>query len=316
MIIFAFYTQFLGASVSILYYANIIGPSLGSDWRHYVFSLRYSPFNVYPRLILQALTGLAMPIEGINNLSASILPPFKLDYFWARNETIIFKIFAFILLCIVVSIGLILSSCAKLFDSLRKYYKEIGVIVVCFSIIWLILFVPKEIFLQKKEEIYIKNSGFEEFIEKGNKKIPWGWKLFDFSSKNGQPSLALLENRKEVIEGKSSLEIVTNQNYVTASLASQIFNVKKARIIQASCFIKSEDDIPYSIRIAFFKKNLPFYWAPTTKIEKETGGWKRLISQVVVPKGAQKAQILINIWGEVKEGESIFVDKVRIIGKQ
>lgn len=84
--ILGFYTQLLGASIGVLYYANLIGNSLGLDWREYVFSWKFSPFGVYPSLILRLITGIEIPVKGFSNVSASIIPSFRADYFWAAQH--------------------------------------------------------------------------------------------------------------------------------------------------------------------------------------------------------------------------------------
>lgn len=318
VVMVGFYIQLLGSSVSILYYSNLIGGGLGLDWRQYAFSWQYSPWGIYPRLILQAITGLAVPVEGINNTSASIDGVFKLDYFWAVNSGVIFKVIALVLLGTVIGFGVYLFRRSQLTISLKKYFKEITILVVVLVLAWVVIFVPKELFTSSKTEIVnIDNKGFENFADSNGNVMPQGWGLIDYSSQNGQPSVSFEPNTSDVAEGKTSLEMVMNQDYVTISLGSKLFEVKDGEIVQASCRIKSQEGIPYSVRISFVKEGDPFYYSPTTRIKEVGNGWKELTSRVLVPKGALKAQFLINVWtGGLKKGSKALLDDVWIIKEQ
>lgn len=101
--ILGFYTQLLGSSIGVLYYSNIIGSSLGLDWRQYVFSWKFSPFGIYPLLMLRLITGIEIPVKGFSNVSASIIPSFRADYFWAAQHlSMVMKLLAIFLLLGVV----------------------------------------------------------------------------------------------------------------------------------------------------------------------------------------------------------------------
>jgi hypothetical protein len=313
LVSFALYVQILGSSVSILYYANLIVPGLG-DWHNYAFSLKYSPFGIYPFLIIQAIIGVEIPVEGLTNVSASIGGPFQLDYFWIMYKSGIFKLAAFILFSAFVGLGVFIFKRSGLFKSVRKYFRVVATISGVLSVIWIIVFIPKAIFLKTRfVPVNISNPGLETITETSGKILPEGWGLIDYSSQNGRPSVSLSSETSDVAEGKSSLRIILVQDSVLISLASQAFAVKPGEIVRASCLLKTKDAIPYSVRISFWRDRDPIYYSATTGIRTMDNGWKELTSQVIVPKDARKGSFLINIWGYgLPKSAEMLVDDIKI----
>lgn len=317
IIVWSFYVQLLGSSVSILYYANVIEVCLG-EWQKYLFYLRFSPFVVYPRLILQGITGLAIYIKGLSNVSGSIDFPFKLDYFWYNSDMILVKFTAGILLFVWLCLSFYIFRYGNIVETIKKYFKELLIVIVVFVVWWLMAFVPKEIFTKtKKSMIPISNSSFEviENSEDGNK-IPLGWQLIDWSKQSDMPSVVFSTTSFHVVDGKTGLEIVMNQSYVTISLTSQLFEIKEGEVIEGSCFIKSDKNFPCTVRISISgdDDSAPFYYAPTTKVYKIGDGWRKYVCKVLVPKGAKKAHFLINIWGgRLEKGSKVYVDGVNVV---
>jgi len=315
---FGFYVQFIGSSVSILYYANILGVSLGQDWHRYAFSFDCSPFAVYPFLIFQAVTGLASPLPRLNNVSGSIDGIFKLDYFFITHSSSLISITAvFLIILLVLSfIHLILNG--SLVSSFKRYVFEISLVSFIFITILSIAFVPKELFSKNgRKPIFIANNGFEA-ISKSNTNIIPHWDLQDFSSQNGKPSVLLNSNTLVFLEGKSSLAMTINQKSVTISLTSEPFDVMSMKTILANYSAKCESSIPITIRIAFSKETgYPFYYAPTTTVNVLENGWKGVSCNTIVPRGSQKATLMINIWaGGLTKGSKVLIDNILISGQQ
>ncbi len=310
LVILSVYIQFLGTAVSILYYANVMIGSLGMDCHGYIMSLKYSPFYVYPRLILQALTGIACPVSGMNNISGSIDMPFTLDYFWSSGKPL-FVFAAAISGMSSIILGLIIFFRCGLSSSFRKYSKDIAPVTAAFILIVLVLFVPKTLaFMHSRAPIQIANGNYET-ITAG--RTPEGWTLLDCSSINGRPSVTFSSNDKDVREGAKSLQVTMAQDCVTMSLVSERFPVKGGEIVDCSCAVKSLQGVPVTVRIALFKDSDPFYYAPTTSVKEGSDGWKKMSSKVLAPGGTKEASFLINVWtGGLKPGASFIVDDVKI----
>ena len=311
------YVQWLGSSVSILYYSNLIVPSLGEKLHSYIFSLRYSPLGVYPLLIIRAILGVEIPVEGINNTSASIIGPFQLDFFWTMFKNRVYTLAGLVLLLLFIALGYFIFKRSGLIKAVRKYIKEGVVIASIFCIIWVLLFVPKSIILKTRSvSVKIKNPGLETTTQAFNTGLPEGWGLVDNSSINGQPSVVLSSESSDIAQGKYGLRLRLLQDDVRVSLCSQAFDVKHGEIVQASCLLKTKDVLPYSVRVCFLRDDNPIYYSATTDIRAMPNGWNKLTSRVLVPRNATKASFMINIWGySLPEGASMLVDDVRIIKK-
>lgn len=309
------YVQWLGSSVNILYYSNLIIPSLGEKLHSYIFSLRYSPLGIYPLLIIRAILGVEIPVEGINNTSASIIGPFQLDFFWTMFKNRIYTLAGLSLLLLFIGLGYSIFKRSGLIKAVRKYIKEGVVIASIFCIIWVLLFVPKSIILNTRSvSVKIKNPGLETTTQAFNTGLPEGWGLIDYSSI--QPSVVLSNESSDVAQGKYSLRLRLLQDDVLVSLCSQAFDVKQGEIVQASCLLKTKDVLPYSVRICFLRDDNPIYYSATTDMRAMPNGWNKLTSRVLVPRNATKASFMINIWGNsLPEGASMLVDYVRIIKK-
>ena len=311
------YVQWLGSSVSILYYSNLVIPSLGGNWHSYAFSLRYSPFGIYPLLIIRAILGVEIPVEGINNTSASIIGPFQLDFFWTMFKNKIYTLAGLALFLLFIGLGYIIFKRSGLIKAVRKYIREGAVFTSIFCIIWILLFIPKSIILKTRSvSVKINNPGLETTAQAFNTGLPEGWGLIDYSSINGQPSIVLSSESSDIAQGKYSLRLRLLQDDVLVSLCSQAFDVKQGEIVQASCLLKTKDVLPYSVRICFLRDDNPIYYSATTDIRAMPNGWNKLTSRVLVPRNATKASFMINIWGySLPEGASMLVDYVRIIKK-
>jgi 4-amino-4-deoxy-L-arabinose transferase-like glycosyltransferase len=313
---FGFYVQLLGSSVSILYYANLVGQSLARDWQPYWFAWQYSPFGIYPRLIFQAITGVSVPINGIDVSPASIDLPFKLDYFWAMNNSISLKVMAFLLAITIIVLGIYLFRSSNVFSSFKKYGREVIIVVAVFFTSLVVIFVPKELFLNRKiVPVHISNAGFEVFYTKSGKVFPDRWELFDCSGQNGTSSLDFVANYYKKIEGEASLEIIPNQNTIIMSLASPFFDVSPGEIVEARLLVSKNNAHYDTIRIAFNRKaGDVFYYSPTTKIRDFNDNWKEMVCKVLVPKKAIKARVYFNIWGPgINTNERILLDDLRVI---
>jgi hypothetical protein len=316
IVIFSFYVQLLGSSVSMLYYANFVGQSLGKDWQFYWFAWQYSPFGIYPRWIFQAISGLSVAIKGIDVSPASIDLPFKLDYFWVVNNSLLFRISAFLLATTTMALGIYLFHRANVFSSLKKYGREVVTVAAIFLITLTVIFVPKEFFLNRKIVLVnIANSGFESFYTKNNKVFPENWVLLDCSGQNGKSSLDFAANYQKKMEGVVSLEIIPNQSTIIMSLASPFFDVSAGQIVEARLLVSKNDTHYDTIRIAFTRKaGDVFYYSPTTKIRDFNDSWKEMTCKALVPKKAVKAQVYFNIWGSgIDTNERILLDDLRVI---
>jgi hypothetical protein len=313
--IFSFYVQFLGSSVSILYYANLIGQDLGSSWRSHWFAWQYSPFGIYPRLIFQALSGISVPIKGIDVSPGSIDLPFQIDYFWVANNSLFYRSVFLLLIIIFIVLGIYLFRRGNLFNSVKKYYKEFVPVLIVFLIILSLIFIPKELFLNRRVvPVQIANSGLEKFIIKNGKVFPEGWELFDCSGRDGKSSLDFVINHDKAIEGLSALEIVPNQSNIVMSLASPFFDVSRGQIIEARLLVSKNNTHRDTIRIALTRKaGDVFYYSPTTKIRDFNNNWNEMICKVLVPKKAVKAQVYFNIWGSgIDTNERILIDCLKV----
>lgn len=144
--------------------------------------------------------------------------------------------------------------------------------------------------------------------------MPVDWGLIDWSAQPGQASINVSPNEDEFIEGKTSLQLETKQDYVTISLTSPPFEVAENEIIQARCYVSKNNTKADSIRIVFHNKSGDaFYYSSTTEIKEINDFWKELISTVLVPKDSVKASLFLNIWGVVGKGKKVLFDNVRIV---
>ena len=310
-----FYIQFLGASIDILYYSNLLGGCLGVDWKKYAFSWYYSPFGIYPFLLIKLITGIEIPIKGITNVSASIVPALNADYLCLVSTNPVIRTSAVLFLALFLFCGFLIVKKSNLITSFRKYYWYFTVIISLFIVLWVAIFVPPQFLLRHDfKPLLIPNSGFEEYDAASGSVLPLGWTLIDCSSQNGQPSVTLSPNTRQFKEGAKSLAIAVNQGYVTVSLASPAFELSPRNIVSAKCLVGINNTHAESIRIAFINaQGNTFYWSTTTRIQRKDARWKELETKCIAPKGTVKASLWINIWGGgLKKGETILFDNVTV----
>jgi hypothetical protein len=285
---------------------------LGMDWRQYVFSFHASPFGVYPLLILRTILGIEMPVRGFNNVSSSIIAPLQANYFIVKNSSWKIALVAVVISVICAYSAYAICSRAGIIERTKKYIKRTAIIMSVLIGLLLSAFIDKNIFNHKDEQVEIENNNFEVF-DQGNR-IPSGWHIIDWSSEKGKPSIEMRQDMMAKHSGNASLQMLMKQDYVTISLYSTGFEVKKNEIIEARCNVKGNYYGNGTVRIVFHNaQNEPFYYSATTRSRKIDDNWDELVSTVVVPDGAVKAHLFLNVWGGGVNNQVLNYDNVRIV---